>query len=165
MRAAVVDTNVGIVANGQAPQADAACVAASVAALQEIQDHGLVVIDDGYRILGEYLNYFHPTGQPGAGDRFIQWLLLNQANPTCCEQVHLTPIADLAREFAEFPLDPNLAGFDPADRKWVAIARASRHHPPILNAVDSDWWNHRAALMKHGVRIDCLCPHLQRQRR
>jgi hypothetical protein len=89
---------------------------------------------------------------------------MNQANPVCCEQVHLTPIADPTREFVEFPLDPNLAGFDPADRKWVAVARSSQHQPPILNAVDSDWWNHRAALITHGVHVDCLCPHLQKQR-
>lgn len=125
MRVAVVDTNVGVVANGQASQADPGCVVASVAALQEIQDQGSVVIDDGYLILGEYLNYFRPAGQPGAGNRFINWLLLNQANPSRCEQVHLTPTADEARDFEEFPVEPQLAGFDPADRKWVAVARAS----------------------------------------
>jgi hypothetical protein len=85
---------------------------------------------------------------------------LNQANPDWCEQIHLTPIADTSRDFEEFPSDPELARFDRSDRKWVAVARASADDPVILNAVDSDWWEYRDRLARHGVRIDFLCSHL-----
>jgi len=35
---------------------------------------------------------------------------------------------------------------------------AHPEHPPILNAVDSDWWHHQDALARHGVRVEFLCP-------
>jgi hypothetical protein len=158
--AVVIDTNVGVVANEGSPQADPVCVEAVLRRLQEVQDSGLVVIDDQFRILGEYLDNSSPSVLGGAGDRFIYWLLQNQGNPERCEQVHLTAVADPMREFDQFPSDPRLAKFDPADRKWVAVARASRHHPAILNAVDSDWREHAVALAENGVRVECLCPHL-----
>jgi len=139
VNAVVIDTNVGVVANEGSPQADPVCVDATVDALQQVQERGLVVIDDEFRILAEYLDHFSPSVLGGAGDRFIYWLLQNQGNPDRCEQVHLTPSADPVRDFEQFPSDPRLATFDRSDQKWVAVARASRHDPVILNAVDSDW--------------------------
>jgi hypothetical protein len=56
-----------------------------------------------------------------------------------------------------FPDDPDLAAFDPADRKFVALALASDSHPSILNAVDSDWWHFREALRRAGVEVMFLC--------
>jgi hypothetical protein len=41
--------------------------------------------------------------------------------------------------FEQFPDVPELAGFDPSDRKCVAVAFASQHRPEILNAIDTDW--------------------------
>jgi len=45
-------------------------------------------------------------------------------------------------------------------RKFVAVVLGSAHRPTILNAIDSDWREHEAALKRHGVNIDFLCPHL-----
>ena len=39
----------------------------------------------------------------------------------------------------------------------VAVARAHPENPPILQAVDSGWWNHRDALHQNGVTIDFIC--------
>lgn len=51
---AVIDTNVLLVANGQHADVSEDCVIACVTRLQSIQQSGVVVIDDGYRLVGEY---------------------------------------------------------------------------------------------------------------
>jgi hypothetical protein len=40
----------------------------------------------------------------------------------------------------------------------VAVALTHPDHPPIYNAVDSDWQIHQQALEKHGIQIEFLCP-------
>lgn len=158
----IVDTNVPIVANGRhrAPQASSACVLTCVQRLRDLQVNHTLVIDDSWHILREYLRRLSPTGQPGVGDAFLKWVLTNQANPQRCEQVSIHP-RDAARpddEYDEYPDDANLDGFDPSDRKFVAVAMAHVEHPVILNAVDTDWWFYRVALARHGVLVDFLCP-------
>jgi hypothetical protein len=59
--------------------------------------------------------------------------------------------------FAEFPDDLALLAFAPSDKKFVAVALASRTNPPILNATDSDWRLFEQALQKHGVQVEQLC--------
>ena len=70
--------------------------------------------------------------------------------------VSLTP--DSVRTFAEFPADPRLAGFHDDDRKFVAVSVRHPGRPPILQALDSEWWGHREALDDNGVTVDFLCP-------
>ena len=137
----IADTNVPKVANWQTSQASPACVAACARRLSDIQSAGTLVLDDGWHILREYLTNLRSSGQPGMGDAFLKWVLTNQANPRRCELVHITPVntGPDCCDFAEFPEDNNLARFDPADRKFVAVAVAHPEHPPILNAVDTDW--------------------------
>jgi len=159
MMAFVVDTNVPIVANRRADHADPRCVLACVDALDLVRA-GVVVVDDGRRILHEYLKKLSPTGQPGAGDAFVKWLLSVQADPQHCERVAITPRAEEPDDFEEFPRDPALRRFDRDGRKFVAVALASRHHPPILKAVDSDWHDYATTLARHGVEVSFLCPHL-----
>ncbi len=125
--------------------------------LQEIKATGKIVLDDGYRILLEYRDNLRSDGQPGEGDAFLKWVLTNQANPQRCEQVHINPTED-GNNFAEFPDDPGLRDFDRSDRKFVAAARAHPDYPPILNAVDTDWWLFLEALARNGVRTEFLCP-------
>jgi hypothetical protein len=132
-------------------------VISCVRRLQEIKATGKIVLDDGYRILLEYRDNLRSDGQPGEGDAFLKWVLTNQANPQRCEQVHINPTED-GNTFAEFPDDPDLRGFDPSDRKFVAVARAHPDSPPILNAVDTDWWQFREALSRNGVHVEFLCP-------
>lgn len=155
MSAFVVDVNVPIVANGHAPQADLNCVSACVDVLQQIVQDGIIVLDDGMRILSQYLDYLSPSGQPGLGDAFMQWVWENRAVSTKCELVALTPVGN---DFQEFPNNPALANFDSSDRVYVAVALASAQNPEVLNAVDPDWWQHRVALEQHGVRLVFLCP-------
>ena len=72
--------------------------------------------------------------------------------------MRLTPSSDKSREFEEFPLDPDLEGFDRSDHKFVGVALASTQSPTVLNAVDSDWWQYRKALRRNGVKVKFLCP-------
>ena len=158
MTAFVVDVNVPIVANQKASHADIYCVLACVGILSEIRERGMVVIDDTMRILWEYMGCLRIAGQPGVGDLFMKWVWENQAVIERCEKVPLTPIPGRPEEFAEFPADPELNAFDRSDRKYVAVALGSRNHPTVLNAVDTDWWEHRKALKRNGVRVSFLCP-------
>ena len=115
-----------------------------------------LVIDDGWEILSEYMANLRSQGQPGPGDAFLKWVLTNYPNSDRCIRVSIC--RDEQFGYAEFPTDPDLAGFDLSDRKFVAVAVAHPEHPPILNATDSDWWHYRDALGRHGIQIKFVCP-------
>lgn len=153
----MIDTNVAIVANGGHEAASDDCMASCIEALLAARSD-VVLIDEQYRIFDEYRRYLSHAGQPGMGDAFFKWLWSNQANPSCCRQISITPHDE--RVFAEFPDDPDLDRFDRDDRKFVAVARASGESPSIVNASDTDWWIFRGALERHGVRTTFLCQEL-----
>lgn len=151
----VVDTNVVVVANGNSQQASAKCVRICTEKLQQIiVGKTKLVLDDGRRILGEYMRNLHSNGAD-VGDRFLRWLLINKDK--MCDIVSITPIDGLENDFQEFPRDHELADFDPADRKFIAVAFAHSDKPPILQAVDSKWWNYRDTLKQNGITIDFIC--------
>ncbi len=157
-----MDTNVAIVANGKAPHVGTECVQTSIEALLAIRERHRLLLDDQGLILDEYRKHLSPSGQPGPGDAFYKWLWNNQGNLRHCRQVHVTPLRS-RRGFAQFPDDSNLATFDPSDRKFVAVAISSQERPPIMNASDTDWWDHREALRRHGIEIQFLCPELMNE--
>lgn len=159
--AVVVDTNVAVVANLQHENAESDCVMASINALSRARKQ-LVLVDDEQRIFNEFRGQLSHSGQRGLGDAFFKWLWDNQANPKRCRQIAITPLDDSGTEFAEFPSDPDLVGFDRADRKFVAVAFASGMNPPVLNSSDTDWWLFREALERNGLVIEFLCPELMR---
>ncbi len=154
MTALVIDTNVLRVANG-GPEYLMTCVRSCASALAKLQS-GLIVIDDGFRLIREYKSHARESGQPGVGDAFLLWLLRNHRNPAVCE---LVPLAETTPgDFDAFPSDPDLWNFDRSDRKFVAVALTSKHGPRILNAVDSDWCLFLTALNRNGVTVEFLCP-------
>jgi hypothetical protein len=116
-------------------------------------------MDDGMRILREYLGNVNRSGQPGPGDAFAKWVWESQADERSCERVILhSRFEHGAEHFAEFPDDPDLVVFDLSDRKFVAVALASANYPDLLNALDSDWAENHKALTRNGLRIRFLCP-------
>jgi hypothetical protein len=156
----VVDTNVLVAANGRATQAGPRCVTACTERLSAIVRDGRVALDDRWLIIREYQRLASSSGQPGVGDAFLKWVLTNRTSPARSELVHVTPRDGAQDEFEEFPDDPELARFDRADRKYVAVARASPSHPPVLNATDRDWWLAQEALARYEVHVEFLCPEL-----
>ena len=154
----VKDTNVPVVANGKSEQANLNCVSSCKNQLAEIRKRGVVILDDNYLIFQEYMKNLSLSGQPGPGDAFIKWLWDNQANPTTCLQVQITPLDNESSNFDEFPRDERLANFDRSDRKFVAVALSSDCNPDILNAADPDWADHYTALSEAGLKIVFLCP-------
>lgn len=158
MAPVVVDTNAAVVANGETPQAGPECVRACIARLEEIQEKGIVLVDDGGVIFNEYWRRLRPHGAPEIGHLFFLWLHDNLGDGERCLQVAVTRHAE--RGFVEFPDSEGLRTFDHDDRVFVAVAIASGMHPPIVNAADTDWHEHRVALREHGVEVEFLCPEL-----
>lgn len=153
---AVVDTNVLLVANGQHAVVSPDCVISCVNRLQTLQKTGVVVIDDNYRILGEYRKKTSLSPAKGVGDLFLKWLMRNATNTRHVQQVLLKETA--ADCFEEFPVPALAAAFDPPDRKFVAVAHAHPQKPPVWQAADSKrlaWW---PDLRAQGVRVEFLCP-------
>lgn len=152
---AVIDTNVLLVANGQHADVSEDCVIACVTRLQSMQQSGIVVIDDGHRILGEYLKRTSLNPPTRVGDKFLKWLLQHTATPRV-EQVTLNEAVKDC--FVEFP-DPGLEPlFDASDRKFAAVAHSHPDKPAIWQAADCKWLNWWPALRAKGVEVDFLCP-------
>jgi hypothetical protein len=162
-QAVVMDTNVAIVANGGTSQARERCRMACIIRMEKIRNEELLLLDGKGMVIEEYRRYLSHSGQPGPGDAFFLWLWNNQANQDYCRIVNITQIED-NRCFDEFPDDPELHTFDRDDRKFVAIAVANGHDSIILNASDTDWWIHRAALARHTIAIEFICPELMEEK-
>jgi hypothetical protein len=158
----IIDTNVLVAANGNpktCPQANRKCVGTVRQFLDQVkqageQRSGKLLLDNGWHILREYKKNVSDMGKPSVGDEFLLWLLQNRKQAV--EWVTITSTGE--NEFAEFPVDPDLQDFDLSDRKFVAVALTHPEHPPIYNAVDSDWKIHQLALERHGIQIEFLCP-------
>ena len=156
MMAVIVDTNVPVVANGQSPQASPNCVDTCINRLEGIiRGEKKLVLDDRWIILSEYIRNLRSSGEPGAGDRFLLWILMNKDEQ--CDLVSIMSVDGSENEFEEFPDDPALNDFDPADRKFIAVACAHPEKPPILQAVDSQWLDFRNAFRRNGVTVEFIC--------
>ena len=152
----IVDTNVVVVANGRSEQASANCVDTCGDRLEEImRGDAKLVLDNGWIILGEYLRNLRSSGEPGAGDNFLRWILMNKDQR--CDLVPITPVDGSENDFEEFPDDPALNDFDPDDRKFIAVAVAHPEKPPILQAVDSQWWDFRDVFRRNGITVEFIC--------
>jgi len=156
----VIDTNVLAVAEGLADHADNDCRRTCVAFLRDVRSSGVVLVDDGRRIFGEYLRPFRHRRQPGVGWSFARWLMDGARARRQLRAIPIRPRAGDQEDYEEFPREASLAAFDPSDRKFVAVALASGLDPDIANTVDSDWAMFHSALQAVGVRIQFLCPHL-----
>ncbi len=152
---AVVDTNVLLVANGLHGNVSPECVIACVLRLQSLQTQGVVVLDDGFRILGEYKHKTQLSPPKGVGDVFLKWLLRNTGKR---RHVHTVTVTERSTDdFVEFPNQTLQPNFDAPDRKFVAVANAHPERPSILQAADCKWLNWWPALKTAGVTVEFLC--------
>ena len=155
--AVIVDTNVAVVANGQeeSPQASPNCIDTCINRLEGIvRGEVKLVLDNRWIILREYMQNLRSNGAD-VGDRFLSWISANKDQ--WCDLVPITPVDGSENEFEEFPDDPALEGFDPADRKFIAVACAHPEKPPILQAVDSQWLNFHDAFRRNSVTVEFIC--------
>jgi hypothetical protein len=72
--------------------------------------------------------------------------------------VETIPLATNGGDYTTFPEHEDLDKFDPADKKFVALANAHPRKPPILQATDSKWWGWKDALSACGITVEFLCP-------
>ncbi|MDE0555402.1 MAG: hypothetical protein OXI24_14360 [Candidatus Poribacteria bacterium] len=170
MDAVIVDTNVIVIAN-DTDDKRGDCRDLCQNRLQQIRDqHETVILDDEWRILGEYKDNTNPNSRKGIGDLFVKRLLQNLGNPEICKMVPITSLAGNDTDFDEFPNDAEaLMGFHKKDRKFIAVALAYQREvgqtPPILLAVDRGWLQFIDALASQGVSIDFICEEdMQRPR-
>jgi hypothetical protein len=156
-RVHVVDTNVPIVANRRQNESYS-CASNCAQALLGIRNSGALIIDDGDLVLSEYRRHCSMGGQPGVGDSFVRWAHDHLGRSNLVERVHLTPSGVDCNDFEEFPDTTSLRGFDPSDRKFIALANAHPKNPVVLQASDSKWWGFREPLRECGITVDFLCP-------
>lgn len=152
----IVDTNVAVVANGKSSAGTTRCAAKCSDRLTKLMNCQRLVIDDQWHILGEYRAHLNQVGQPGIGDKFYKWVLTNYRNTNRIECVQIT-LDKISGECTEFPMDERLNEFDMADRKFIAVSVVHNDHPPIIQAVDSEWKKFERVLKEHSIKIDFLC--------
>ncbi len=161
--ALVLDTNVLLVANGDNAEASDSCQLACIEALETVKRGHRLVLDDRAEIVEEYRKRLKRAEQR-VGWAFLRWIYDHQFNPDRCELVAISKHP--GRGYEAFPEDPELERFDPDDRKFVAVALISPLRPPVVNAVDRDWWDFEAALRQNGVTVQFACEdQLDRWRR
>ncbi|MDE0009954.1 MAG: hypothetical protein OXU36_02340 [Candidatus Poribacteria bacterium] len=162
MDAVIVDTNVIVIANDTDDDDRRDCRDLCQDRLQQIWDQReTVILDNGWRILGEYEDNTNPNSRKGIGDLFVKRLLQNLGNPNICTMMPITPSVRNGADFEEFPSDDALSGFDPDDRKFIAVAVAyenvHQQKAILLQAVDSQWYGFREALVENGLEIEFVC--------
>jgi hypothetical protein len=155
MTACVVDTNVILVANGHHAGVSPECVKACVERLNELMKSGVLVVDDGFRILSEYLNKTNPRAAKGVGDVFVKWALRHRGQAHRVQEVALTEQG--RHQYKEFPDAALQARFDKSDRMFAAVAHAHSGHPAIWQATDCKWLDWWPALKACGVEVEFLC--------
>ncbi len=156
----IVDTNVAVVANlATKPESLSdvpdACVGACVHQLEAIITKGGLVLDAMGEIFQEYLENLGLSGQPGVGYAFAKWVHDHQWDQNKVDRIEITKNS---HSYDQFPDHKDLALFDAADRKFIAVSNAHPKKPPVLQATDSKWWGFREALAEVGITVHFLCP-------
>ena len=154
----IVDTNVLLAGTAKADHLSVDCILKCIETLAEIKKNCRLVLDRSGNILEEYRKKIKAIGSPlTPGQSFLVWIFENNYNPVHCKLVDIHPSGD-DRKYLEFPDAADLVGFDPSDKKFVAVAIASGDNPPILFASDRGWIRYRAALENNNVSVRELCP-------
>lgn len=159
----IVDTNVAIVANRKAPQASAQCVLQCIQTLQEVTTTGVLVIDDGWRIITEYKKNLQQSGQPGVGDAFCKWVLTNWRNPSRCETVTITqqPASTDPTTLLNFPMNqlyaPSTALIESMlPLPWPTRKRRRFSMPPTpIGGIIALCWKSMASKSVFSVLMPC----------
>lgn len=163
----IIDTNV-VIEPGKIPdrlsgKEEAECAeqcARFLNAFVHAPDSG-IVLDREWEILNEYRRviegqYGKAGLQAGLTGEFLKFAFAYMSKPPYEDLIDLEKTGE--NDYAVFPADPALAGFDPPDKKFIAAACAHPRHPPVVEGTDCKWLNYRDALSGHDVSIEFLCP-------
>jgi hypothetical protein len=151
----IVDTNVAVVAQGNSHMSEE-CQWECISFIEEILNNKhIVIIDNNFHILREYQTNLSSKGSPKYGDRFLKWVLNNQANPLRVIQVPITEVGP--NHFEEFPQSLEDIQVDPSDKKFIAVSIANEKKGSIVECADSKWigWHH--PLLKEGIKVHFIC--------
>ena len=163
----IIDTNV-IIEPGKIPdrlsgKGEAECAEQCARFLREFIRNPAsgIVLDREFEILNEYKRvvervYGKIGLQAGLTGEFLKFAFTYMAKPPYEDLIDLQKTGE--NEYAVFPDDPALDGFDPPDKKFIAAACVHPEHPPVVEGTDCKGLKYRDALAKHGVNIEFLCP-------
>jgi hypothetical protein len=118
--------------------------------LEELVHSGKLAVDLEGEIEDEYRKKLG-VGLPGVGNRFLQKFFSEAAHRVA----RVSAPIDQKGHAKNFKFDGSLKRFDQSDRKFVALAIATKY--AIYNATDSDWLEHHDELTKRGVKIEYVC--------
>ena len=145
----IIDANVMLLAGTSIrdiPQDQLECFEKSIDFIRQyMKSKSKVVLDDDYRILGEYQNAFHLAKSPNNATVFFRWVLSNSEYFPLQEEPE--------NVFIPYPDDCELQNFDPPDRKYIALSYAHPDKPAIVEATDSKWWGIKQNLGRHGIIV------------
>lgn len=122
-----------------------------------IQLGTIIVVDSHQEILEEYrkvirVNMRHEPNMTSVFYRRIMQKLA-EASP----QIEVVELHQKGRHmYEEYPEHPALSGFDPPDKKYIALANVHSSKPHIVNATDTDWWHVKSVLAELGIIVDFL---------
>jgi hypothetical protein len=148
----VVDTNVGVVSNGNADHVCLSCQLSCIERLLSICRNEVICIDEIGLIFDEYKKHFSFSGQPGTGDMFFKFVHNNQYSTERVLRTGINPCEDSNRGFDELPSNM----LDPDDRKFLAVAVATG--AKVVNAVDPGWNEQKPLTDSLDVTVEQLCP-------
>jgi hypothetical protein len=152
MTAAIIDTNVVVIANGQTPDVVSSCAENCRHLIAEMAERRLIIDAEG-EVFKEYLGAIQRDRPYGLGARFVIDLINRQFDDMRCLRIEL--VRNATGRYLDFPDDPRLQNFDASDMKFAALSR--RSEMPVSTATDSDWVNFRGPLEENGVTVDFLC--------
>ncbi len=160
----IVDTNALLVASERHDEASDQCQQNCAQFLQRVRRNVYcVVLDANGDALNEYVRYARSrqSGDVDALSLFLRHLSRNWSHPGRVRVVQLHMVENGNNDYIGWPLDEELANFDPNDRKWLMIALVFQQETdqiaPITYAIERDWDDYRDALTRHGVALDHLC--------
>lgn len=105
--------------------------------------------------LTEYLGALRPAGTAGTAVVLARKIWRTRMASLMSKTVPITPANDGSGSFDEVPAA--LKGFDNDDHKFLAVAIAEGSTPPILAAMDGEWWERRKELTKEGLSVQFPC--------
>ncbi len=150
----IIDTNVPLVAEGSSDMSTDCSLTCANFLDEVINNKHVITIDDDYCIITEYQKKMPAGSKSDYGNRFLKWILTNQANTQRVRQARVTSIDEY--NFEEVPQSVLDAGFDKSDLKFVAVSIVN-NSTEIVQASDSKWIGWEQILLQEGIKVKFLC--------